>query len=171
MTPDHPLAQNRGCFRFVSWALLLGGAFFLTMAVLQTRLPIFGKITDGVVTKITERVSSGPRSVKRLPGESDSSYRERRRERERGGISYDLHVRFTPEGGSPTDIKTSSTFGKELNQGDPVKVIYLASNPANAEIYSAKQLWLPLCVGFVVSFMCLGGGFFLRQFTKSLSAG
>jgi Protein of unknown function (DUF3592) len=165
MSPNHPLAKNRGCFSFVGWALLLGGAFFLTMAVLQTRLPLFGKTTDGLITKVTERVKSSQSSSKRYPGESDSDYRERTR---RVGISYDLHVRFTPEGGAPTDIETSSTFGKELNQGDAVKVIYLPSNPTNAEIHTTKQLWLPLLTGYIVSFLCLGGGWFLRMLTKSM---
>ena len=61
------------------------------------------------------------------------------------------------------EFKTTSTFGLHSKQGDAVRVIYMKANPMNAEINSATQLWLPLCVGYTVSFLCIGGGIFLRR--------
>lgn len=156
--------QNRGCFSVFSWLLLLAGAFFLSVVIFKDlRLALFGKTADGVITKVTERVSSSRSSSKRNPGESESAYRERTR---RVGISYDMHVRFTPEGGAPVEFKTGSTFGHEHKQGDAVKIIYLPGNPSRAEVHTTKQVWMPIGVGFVVSTLCLFGGWFLRQLVK-----
>lgn len=153
MTLNHAISQNRGCFSFASWALLLFSVLFVGRFVMDLRLAAFGKTTDGVVIKVTERHSINSRA--RTVRVSDAS--------SGGGVSYDLTVRFTPESATPVEFETSSTFGHELKEGDTVKVIYLSSDLMGAEIYSAKQLWLPLCVGFIVSSACLGGGYFLRQ--------
>jgi len=159
MTLNEKLSQSRGCFRFIGWALLLAGIGFLCAAVSQTRLPISGKITKGVVTKIDERISIG--SVSQQKGESDAWYFERRSRSK--GVSYDLTVHYTPEGAAPADFKSVATFGLAHKVGDQVDVIYLPSNPLGAEIYTARQVWLPLCVGFTVSFLCIGGGFYLLR--------
>lgn len=153
MTLNHALSQNRGCFTFVGWTMLLFSVLFVGRFVMDLRLATLGKITDGEVIKVTERYSIGTNSRKSRKSDDHSG----------GGVSYDLTVRFTPEGATPVEFETSSTFGHDLKVGDTVKVIYLASNLMGAEIYSAKQLWLPLCVGFVVSSACLGGGYFLLR--------
>ncbi len=155
MTLDHALSQNRGCFRFIGWALLLGSVLFVGRFVFDLKLAVTGRIADGAITKVTKRTSYS--STSRRNGESNASYNGR----SGASTSYDLTVRFTPEGGTNTEFVTTSTFGHELKEGDTVKVIYQASQPTQAEIYSAKQLWLPLCVGFVVSAFSLGGGLFL----------
>ena len=160
---SNPLQKNRGCFSVLSWVLLVAGAFFLSVVIFKDlRLALFGKPADGVITKITERVSSGG-SGRQRQGESDAAYRERKR---RVGISYDMHVRYTPEGGEPVEFKTSSTFGHEHKAGDSVKLIYLPSNPMRAEVNTTKQVWLPIGVGFLVSAFCLFGGWFLRMAVK-----
>jgi hypothetical protein len=121
---------------------LVAGVFFLGCVTWnQFRLAVFGKATDGVVVEGKE-------------GEPE-------RIRHRGG-SQRYTVRFTPENGEPVEFKTSSTFGTELKWGDAVKVIYMPKNPTTAEIYSAKQLWLPMMVGLFVGTTCLGGGLLLR---------
>ena len=165
MSPNHPLAKNRGCFRFVSWALLLFGILCLGRLVWDLRLAVTGSIADGAITKITMRTSYGGSSGRRRDGESEESYRKRTN---RASTSYDLLVRFTPQGGEPRDFQTVATFGHDAKVGDAVKVIYLPGDPGSAEIYSAKQVWLPMAVGFIVTTLCLGGGWFLRKLTKSM---
>ena len=158
------LQQNRGCFSAVGWILLAFGVFFFGALLWnQGRLVAFGQVTDGTITKLTTRVSYGGGSSRR-PGESLESYRNRNRP----SISYDLHVTYTPEGGEPFEFKTTSTFGHELQKGDSVKVIYVPGSPKSAEIHSAKQLWLPMVVGFIVSSGCLAGGIFLRRLVKRI---
>ncbi|MCB1233229.1 MAG: DUF3592 domain-containing protein [Verrucomicrobiae bacterium] len=145
--------------------LLIAGLFFLGALIWnQGRLAVFGKITEGVVTEVTTRVSYG--SSPRKAGESMESLSQR----SAPAVTHDLHLRFTPENGEPVDIVTVSTFGHSLKEGDGVKLIYLPGDPAHAEIYSARQLWLPMIVGSIVSTLCLWGGVFLRGKRKSRSS-
>jgi hypothetical protein len=159
------LSQNRGCMGFAGWALLIGGLLFLTSAVNQTRLPLFGKKTEGVITKIEEKTSYS--NVSRRDGESRESYRERSR-RQGTSTSYFCLVRYTPEGAEPVEFKTRSTFGHDSKEGDAVPVIYLPSNPMNAEINTAKQVWMPLAIGYNVSLVCIGLGWFLLKLKRAI---
>lgn len=68
------------------------------------------------------------------------------------------------------DFKTVSTFGHDLKVGDAVKVIHLVSDPGFAEIYSAKQVWLPLGVGIIVTTVCGGLGWFLRRIARRMKS-
>lgn len=146
---DVAVAQNRGCARTIAWVLVVSGTFFLGCVMWnQFRLAVLGKVTDGVVIK-----------------PSDVSEQEERIHRR--GNSQRIFVRYTPEGGGPVEFKTSRTFGTELSWGDAVKVIYLPKNPLGAEIYSAKQLWLPMMVGLLVSTVCLGGGLLLQLIIRT----
>ncbi len=137
---DVVVSQNRGCARTVAWVLLaLGTFFFACLMWNQFRLAVLGKVTDGIVVKPTESAEQQERIHRR-------------------GNAHRILVRYTPEGGEPVEFRTSSTFGTELNWGDPVKVIYLPGDLMGAEIYTARQLWLPMTVGLIVSLACLGAG-------------
>lgn len=137
--------------------LLAAGIFFLGAVIWnQGRLALFGKRADGVVREIIETTHTSATS--RREGESLQSYRERSR---RKSTRYTLRVQFVPEGGTPAEFSTTSTFGHDIAEGGKVRVVYLPGNPAGAEIDSAKQLWLPMAVGLTVSAVCLGGGVFL----------
>lgn len=149
-------------------SLLLFGVLCLARVVFDAQLGFTGAITDGVVTKIEMRSSSSGVTSRRS-GETWSEY-ERRRDRQRGSVSYDCSVRFTPAAGEPRDFKTVSTFGHDRKVGDAVKVIYLASNPGRAEIYSAKQVWLPLCVGGIVTIASLTGAWFFFRLARRWKA-
>lgn len=147
----------------MGWVLLAFGLFFLGALLWnQARVAVFGIVTDGIVEKVTTRVSYG--SSPRRPGESMESYRDR----SGGGASHDLHIRFSTTDGEEVGFTTVSTFGHELNEGDPVRVIFLPNQPEKAEIYSPKQLWLPLVTGTIVTAFFLGGGIYLRRTMNSL---
>ena len=166
MNRNLALQQNRGCFVAGSWILIAASIFFLSALLWnQGRLVVWGRTTDGVITKVTTRTTYGGSSSRR-PGES----RESHRERNRPSTSYDLHVRYTPEGAEPFEFKTTSTFGHELKEGDPVEVIYLPGSPKSAEIHSAKQLWWPMVVGGIVTAVSLTGGLLLRRLVKRIPA-
>lgn len=151
--------KNSG-FLLFGIILLVAGVFFLGAVIWnQGRLALFGKRADGVVQEIIETTQTSAAS--RREGESLQSYRERSR---RKSTRYTLRVQFVPEGGAPAEFSTTSTFGHDIMEGGKVRVVYLPGDPAGAEIDSAKQLWLPMAVGFVVSAVCLGGGtVLLRQ--------
>jgi hypothetical protein len=155
---------------FVGILLLAAGLFFLGVVIWGPgRLAVLGRRVGGEVVEITEKDNFIAPS--RKEGERWENYRERRqRDKESGKrkiTRYTLHVRFTPEGGTPTDFSTVSTSGLLFQVGDPVRVLYLPADPARAEIDSPMQLWqlwMPLGVGIAVGVGCLaGGGFLLRQ--------
>jgi hypothetical protein len=153
--------RRKSGFLFFGIVLLAAGFFFLGALIWnQGRLAIFGKRADGVVREITETTRTS--ATTRRDGESLQAYRERSR---RKGTRYTLRVQFTPEGGAPAEFSTTSTFGHTLEKGGMVRVIYLPGDPAGAEIDSARQLWLPMAVGFIVSAVCLGGGALLIRRT------
>ena len=158
--PVNPKDQiiRRRMLRIIAWALLAFAVLGLGRVVWDLRLGMMGVIADGIVTQIEIKHTSGG-AVMRRAGELESDYQSRRRRKE--STTQYATVRFTPAGGEPRDFKTVCTFGRELKKGDAVKVIHLASDPGVAEIYSAKQLWLPIGVGTVVSLLCGGGGWLL----------
>lgn len=144
----------------IGWTLVVFGVFFLAVAIgKDARRVVFGQYAEGEITKITERSSSS--------GSSDK-YGKRRG----GGVSHILTVRFTPEGGQPLDVDTLATWGFTEKVGDRVRLIHLPGRPEDAEIYSTKQIWLPLATGFTVSALCLGGGIaLLRWRRRTLASG
>ncbi len=157
----HPSAvKNHGPPAGLGWTLIVFGLFFMSVVVFKDApLALFGQLTEGEIVKITERSTMGSKSPRRA-GETLSAYRKRSKE---GGVSYLLGVRFTPAGGQPVEIETKATYGFSEQVGDKVQMIYLPSRLQGAEIYSLKQLWLPLATGVVVSTLCLlGGGLILR---------
>lgn len=158
--------KPRGAALFFGWSLLLLTGLFLGRVVLDARLAAFGVLADGVVTKIEMNTTYGGGSTSRHSGESHSDYQRRRGSR--ASTSYYATVRFAPAGGQARDFKTVSTFGHELKVGDGVKVIHLSWNPGVAEIYSAKQLWLPLGVGITVTLICGGLGWFLLRLARRM---
>ncbi|MCB1094703.1 MAG: DUF3592 domain-containing protein [Verrucomicrobiae bacterium] len=151
--------DRRGCALPAGFIFLAAGLFFLGATLLgEARLAVFGEKTEGVVTKVTSRVSYS--SSPRKKGESHASYQDR----SGPSVTYVLSVAFTTAHGSPEAFDTVSTWGHEMKEGDTVEVVYLPKHPATAEIYSARQLWLPLAVGSVVTLTTLGiGGMLIRK--------
>ena len=141
--------------------LILAG-FFLVCLLLDIRLASFGVTTDGVVTKVEEKVSSS--RTTRRSNETESAYR-RRTEEATGGISYCPWVRYTPASGETVEFRTVSTFGNEVQAGSAVKVIYLASNPKKAQIHTFKQVWMPIIIGSIVTTVTFLLGSFLLRFS------
>lgn len=145
-----------GCF------LVFGGVFFLVCLLLDLRLALFGTTTDGVVTRVEEKVSSN--RTTRRSNETESAYR-RRSEQATGGIAFYPWVRYTPALGTPVEFKTLSTFGNEVQPGSAVKVIYLAANPRKAQIHTFKQVWMPIIIGSILTTVTFLLGVFLLRFS------
>lgn len=154
----------RGLILFLAWACLAFAALCLGRVVLDARLAALGVVADGTVVK-TEITTTSGGTTSRRSGESRSEYERRRSNR--SSTSLHATVRFTAAGETaPRDFKTVATFRQELKTGDTVKVIHLPSDPGSAEIYSAKQLWLPLTVGIVVTLVSGGLGWFLLRLAR-----
>jgi hypothetical protein len=150
--------QPKGLPAGIGYVLLAFGLFFLCVAVFNDlRLALLGLTTEGEIIRITEKVSRS--DAKRRPGESLKEFKKR----DKGGISYILTLRYTPQGGAPIEIDTRATWGLAEKVGDRVPVIYLPGSPRGADINSVKQVWLPLATGFTVSAFCLiSGGWIVR---------
>jgi hypothetical protein len=69
-----------------------------------------------------------------------------------------MYIDFTTPDGQSRQVKTLGTFHTAAAVGDTHPIIYLPSQPENAKIYSARQLWLPMTVGTVFSIACTWGG-------------
>lgn len=151
-------AQPKGLLAGLGYVLLVFGLFFLSVAVFKDlRLALLSSTTEGEIVRITEKVSRS--DAKRRPGESLKEFQKRNK----GGISYILTLRYTPEGGAPIEIDTRATWGLAEKVGDRVSVIYLPGSPQGAEINTFKQVWRPLATGFTVSAFCLiSGGWIVR---------
>jgi hypothetical protein len=154
-TPRH----RRPSFWF-GWILLISGGFLLICLLLDLRLALFGKTTEGIVTRIEEKTSSS--HTTRRSNESVSEYR-RRSANTTGGISYYPWVRYQPAEGASVEFKTLSTFGHDVTVGTAVKVIYLASNPQKAQIFQFKQVWAPIIIGSIFTTGCIILGFILLR--------
>jgi hypothetical protein len=72
----------------------------------------------------------------------------------RGSELTFMQIAFNTKEGKPMQIETLATFNTPAKVGDEHPLVYLAAHPENARIYSAKQLWLPMCVGFVFVAVC-----------------
>jgi hypothetical protein len=117
-------------------ALGLVGA--TSLATKEIPLALFGEHSTGIVRKVETITSSGG-SRRSQNGKLES----------RSSTSYIMHLSFTTKDGNPIEFKTTATFNTEARVGDQHPIIYLPTKPRTAKIYSARQLWLPMCVGFV----------------------
>jgi hypothetical protein len=140
-------------------ALALLGATSLCMK--EVPLALFGQHAKGVVERVEViQTSTSSKWVKDSSGHKHAV--------SRGGDLTLMHIKFTTEDGKPIEIKTAATFNTEAKVGDEHPIIYLSSHPETAKIYSAKQLWLPMCVGFTFVSVCLFVG--LRLLRRRTSA-
>ncbi|MES2569020.1 MAG: DUF3592 domain-containing protein [Verrucomicrobiota bacterium] len=127
-----------------------------SLATKEIPLALFGEHSTGLVRKV-ETITSSSGSKRNLNGKSES----------RSSTSYIMHLAFTTKDGKPTEFKTTATFRTEARVGDEHPIVYLPFKPERAKIYSAKQLWLPMCVGFVFTGVCL---FFGLRFVRRRDA-
>lgn len=139
-------------------ALALTGVVSLSMK--EYRLALTGERTTGVVTKVEKITTSTG---------SDGYYRNGRLKGHKHGSELTfLYIDFTTRDGEARNVKTLATFHTPENAGDVHPMIYLPSQPENAKICSARQLWLPMTVGTVFSIACGWGG--LRLLRRRASA-
>jgi hypothetical protein len=132
-------------------ALALVGAVSLCMK--EIPLVLFGERAAGVVKRVeTIRTSTDSKWEKKGFSSTKESV-------DRGTELTFMYIGFTTKAGKPMEVKTLATFNTEAKEGDSHPMVYLASNPERAKIYSAKQLWLPMCVGFVFVTVALLLGF------------
>ncbi|MCB1208131.1 MAG: hypothetical protein KDK97_02330 [Verrucomicrobiales bacterium] len=135
-------------------ALALLGA--VSLAMKDVPLALFGVHTTGIVKKVEviqtstsskwERDGFGPKKAV-----SRSSH------------TTLMHMGFTTKEGREMLVKTTATFNTEAKVGDEHPMIYLSSKPETAKIYSAKQLWLPMGIGFIFVMVCGTIGFFFLK--------
>lgn len=139
-------------------ALSLVGAISLTMK--EYPLALFGERSTGIVTKVEKiTVSSGSNGYIKNGQHKGIKY---------GSEQTYMDLDFTTKEGRPMQVKTLATFHTEAKAGDQHPMIYLPWKPETAKIYSAKQLWMPMCVGTIFTIVCLWGGLrLLRQKASS----
>ncbi|MEY4484696.1 MAG: hypothetical protein RL693_2148 [Verrucomicrobiota bacterium] len=126
-------------------ALALLGAISLCMK--EIPLALFGERAFGIVKEV-EIIQTG--TTTRWENKSSSSPKAV----SSASTLTIMHIDFSTKDGKPVSIKTVATFHTEAKVGDTPLLLYLPSNPANAKIYSAKQLWLPMGVGIVFVSVC-----------------
>lgn len=126
-------------------ALALLGSTSLCLK--EIPLALFGEHASGVVKNV-EVIQTSTTSKWEHNGSGSQKAVSR------GGSRTLMSIEFTPKDGKPVGIKTTATFHTEAKVGDTHPMLYLPSNPENAKIYSAKQLWLPMVVGFVFVSVC-----------------
>ena len=133
------------CISLIALALL--GATSLCMK--EVPLALFGERAFGIV-KSVEKITTSTKSKWEMRGWSQTKQAVNR-----GSELTFMHIGFTTKNGKATEVKTLATFNTKAKVGDEHPMIYLPSKPETAKIYSAKQLWLPMCVGFVFVTVCL----------------
>ena len=142
--------------RFIGFALLTLGVLGATsLSMKEIPLALFGQRSTGIVNKVEKITTSS--------GSADEMRNGRRVGKKYGSDLTFMHIDFTTKDGKPVQVKTLATFHTEAKAGDVHPMIYMPSRPENAKIYSAKQLWLPMCVGFIFSGTCL---FLGMRFTR-----
>lgn len=125
-------------------------------SLLRKEIPLafFGERTTGTVKKVEViQTSTASKWEKKGFGQKQAV--------SRSSDSTFMHIGFTTKEGKPMEVKTLATFNTEAKVGDEHPMIYLPSNPEKAKIFSAKQLWLPMCVGFIFCTFCSFLGIFL----------
>jgi hypothetical protein len=142
---DRPVKRTIGILLL---ALALTGVVSLSLK--EYRLALIGERTTGVVAKVEKITTSTG---------SDGYYRNGRLKGvKRGSELTFMYLDFTTPDGQARQVKTLATFHTAARAGDVHPMIYLPSQPENAKIYSARQLWLPMTVGTVFSVACCWGG-------------
>ena len=153
---------------FIFWKVIgaillaLAGLGVTSLALKEYRLALVGEQTTGIVQKVEKITTS-----------SDSKWITRNGVQisvPRGGESTFMHIAFTTKEGKSVEIETLATFHTQAKEGDTHPMIYLPAHPENAKIYSAKQLWLPMCVGSVFSLGCFFLGLWLLRRSRGLRA-
>jgi len=129
--------------------IALGLLGFTSLIMKEWRLALFGEHSMGIVRRV-EKITTSTTSTSELRNGT-------RKVRHGSGLTF-MYISFTPKDGKPVEVKTLATFRTEAKEGDTHPMIYLASHPENAKIYTAKQLWLPMIIGMVFSAACLYGG-------------
>ncbi len=127
-------------------ALALLGATSLCMK--EIPLALLGEHSTGIVKKV-EKITTSTASKWEQKGFGPKQAVSR------GGELTFMYLDFTTKKGETLQVKTLATFHTEAKVGDEHPMVYLPSHPENAKIYSAKQLWLPMCVGFLFVSVCL----------------
>jgi hypothetical protein len=131
-----------------------------SLCMKEIPLALFGERSTGTVKKV-EVIQTSTASKWESNGSGS------KRAVSRGGQSTIMHIAFATREGKPVEIKTTATFNMEATVGDQHPMIYLSSKPETAKIHSAKQLWMPMLVGFIFTSVCLLLGF---QFVRDSSA-
>jgi hypothetical protein len=144
-------------------ALALLGA--TSLCTKEIPLAIFGERSIGTVKKV-EIIATSTESKWERKGFGPKQAVSR------GGDSTFMDIGFTTKDGKLLEVKTLATFHTEAKVGDTHPMIYLPSKPGTAKIYSAKQLWLPMCVGTVFTVVCLFLGMrIVRRKSTSAASG
>jgi hypothetical protein len=127
---------------------LLGG---VSVLMKEGRLLVFGERATGTVREVEEITTSTQATWGRdIKGRSHIV--------KRSGPAHLVHLTFVTQDGRNIEFATRATFSTETKPGDTHPLIYLPSSPQLAKIASAKQLWLPMCVGMIFTAVCLGAG-------------
>lgn len=121
---------------------------FVSLSLKEYRLALFGLKAVGVVTAVEVIQTSSGSKWDRTTGKRSS----------RSSDSTFMTLKFSTPDGQFHSVKTLATFHTEASVGAQHAMIYLPSNPDNAKIYSARQLWLPMLIGTLFSSACLLGG-------------
>ena len=143
----------RRAIGIVLLALALVGVTSLIMK--EYRLALFGERATGVVNRV-EKITTSSGSSGTIKGGQRVGVRH-------GSELTFMYIDFTTKEGRALQVKTLATFNTEAKAGDSHPMIYLPTKPETAKIYSARQLWLPLCVGSVFSVVCFFGGLLLLR--------
>lgn len=126
-------------------ALALVGT--ISLAMKEIPLALFGEQSTGIVRRVEKITTSSSSSGQFRNGKMVG--------RKYGSELTFMYLDFATKDGKAMEVKTLTTFNTEAKVGDQHPMIYLSSKPETAKIYSAKQLWLPMCVGFVFVTVCL----------------
>lgn len=139
--------------RLIGIALLAFGITgVVSLCMKEFPLALYGERSTGIVKKVEKITTSSGSS-----GEIRNGVRVGKKY---GSELTFMYIDFTTKDRRAMQVKTLATFHTEAKEGDQHPMIYLPSKPETAKIYSAKQLWLPMCVGIVFSSASLFGGFF-----------
>jgi hypothetical protein len=108
-------------------ALALTGVISLSLK--EYRLALFGKRSQGVVTRVEKVTTSNG---------SDGHYRNGRRTGVKHGSELTfMYIDFTTPDGQARQVKTLATFHTTAAVGGSHPMIYLPAQPETAKIYSA----------------------------------